>query len=100
MKNVNEIIRAYTAGELTLEEANAALKDLGSGIAIDPGKNAILPGEEERFGLLDTGTGSLDKVEIKDGKIVNCNCGEMYALCWFRGVCYHVRGDQLIEAEA
>lgn len=98
MKNIKEIIRDYTAGKTTLEEANAALKAEGSGFYLDPEKNVIKPGEEGRFGLLDTGTGYLDKVEIADGRMLhNSGVGNMYALCCFQGKWYRVEGDRLGE---
>lgn len=94
-KEMETIIRAYTAGEKTLEEANAALRPFG--ITLNPGKNVIRPGEEDRFGLLDTGTGSLDKVEVRDGKLVNCDVGTMSADLYFRGRVYAVHGRDLME---
>ena len=94
---VEEIILKYKNGEATLEETNAALKEIESGLRYDPDKNVIHPGEEETFGLLDTGTGSLDKVEIRDGELVNMDCGEMYALCIFNGKTYRVHGKKLGE---
>lgn len=59
-----EIIELYTSGEKTLEETNEALKEIGAGFHIDPDKNVIQPEEEECFGLLDTGTGTLDMVKV------------------------------------
>ena len=96
MSNRNEmerIIRAYTAGEKTLAEANAELAPYG--ISLDPGKNLIRPGEENRFGLLDTGTGSMDKVEVRDGELVNCDVGTMPADFYFGGRVYAVHGRKL-----
>ena len=95
MKIINEILAAYTAGEATLEDTNAALKELNANVHLNPDKNTIAPNEVGRFGLLDTGTGTLDKVEVKDGKLVGCDCGEMYALCILEGKTYKVRGDVL-----
>lgn len=95
MKKINEILAEYTAGESTEAEANAALKEAGSDLYIDEAKNAIQPGEEGRFGLLDTGTGTLDKVEVADGRILNCDCGDMRVLCFFNGDVYNVRGTKL-----
>ena len=51
------------------------------------------------YGLLDTGTGSLDKVLVKDGHLVDCDCGEMYALCMIAGKTFRVQGTALVEAE-
>lgn len=93
MNNNTEVIKQYTAGEITLEEANAKLV----GIKLNPEKNTIKPEEVGHYGLLDTGTATLDKVEVKDGKLVNCDCGEMYALCIFNGKTYKVKGDTLVE---
>ena len=96
MGNINKIISDYTAGETTLEEANAALTELGAGVLLDPEKNVIHPGEEDRFGLLDTGTGTLDKVEIRDGRLVH-GVGGMYALLCWKGSWYKVRDAELEE---
>lgn len=96
--NITEIIKAYTTGEKTLEQANAALAEAGSSLYLDPEKNTITEAERTTRGLLDTGTGSLDKVEVKDGHLVNCDCGEMYALCIFNGKTYNVEGTALVEA--
>lgn len=103
MTNI-EIIRKYTAGELTLAEANLKLR----GIRLNPNKN-ILTEEEKRattvgyypeqangWGLLDTGTGSLDKVEIRKGKLVQGGMGEAFALCIIAGKSYEVKNDTLI----
>ncbi len=92
-----EIIAKYTHGEVTLEETNAKLQEIHAGFYLDPNKHVILPGEETRFGLLDTGTGTLDKVEIQDGKLVNVDCGDMYALVILDGRTYRVQGDTLVE---
>lgn len=104
MTNI-EILQKYTAGEMTLEQANAEL----SGIKLNPGKN-ILTEEEKRattvgyypdqangWGLLDSGTGSLDKVQVKDGKLVNAAMGEAFALCIIAGKSYEVKDDTLVE---
>jgi hypothetical protein len=105
MTNI-EIIRKYTAGELTLAEANLKLR----GIRLNPGKN-ILTEEEKRattvgyypeqangWGLLDTGTGTLDKVEVRNGKLVNCDMGCAFALVLIAGKKYEVKGAVLVEA--
>ena len=43
--NIAEIIGKYTSGEATLEETNQALKDAGSMVTLEPGKNELT--EEE-----------------------------------------------------
>lgn len=91
--DITTIIRKYTTGEKTLEETNKALKEAKSGLRLDPQKNVITDAEKTSFGLLDTGTGSLDKVKIKDGKLVNCNVGDMKAIVIFNGKTYNVKSD-------
>lgn len=81
MKNdIADILFKYTTGEATLEETNDALKEAEAGFNLEPGRNEITPDEmalttvgdtpEEAngFGLLDTGTGSMEKVHVTNGK--------------------------------
>ena len=95
MTTIN-IIKKYTAGEAPLEETNEALKAAGAKFHLEPGKNELLPGEEGKFGLLDSGTGTMDKVEVKDGKLVH-GMGEAFALLFFNGKKYEVKDTELIE---
>lgn len=77
MINITNEILKYSNGEYTLEEINNILK--GTGISIDPNKNkidatkvAIICDDVTKingYALLDTGTGSLDKVAIINGKL-------------------------------
>ena len=109
MKETKEAILKYTSGEATLEETNAALEAAGINLRLDPGKNELTeaeiaetvagetPAEANGMGLLDTGTGCLDKVLVVDGKLVDNDVGEMYALCIIGGKVYHVNGDTLVE---
>lgn len=92
-----DILRKYTDGQLSLQEANAALKECRAGFHLDPQRNYIHPGEKDLYGLLDTGTGTLDKVRIRDGKLSNADCGAMPATCTFNGKLYRVHGDELGE---
>ena len=98
MKKINDIIADYTNGKATLEETNAALKLAGASFHLDPQKNAIAPDEVGQYGLLDTGTGSYDKVKVENGRILGGGVGDMYALCLFNGKTYRVvDGDRLEE---
>lgn len=108
-KTVRKIMEDYTAGKETLEATNEALKEYG--IRIQPGKNELTeedkrattvgyyPDQANGYGLLDTGTGTFDKVQVKAGHLVGCDCGEMYALCVIAGKTYRVQGTALTEAE-
>ena len=81
MKTINEILRDYTTGETDLEAANAALKEAGAGYHLEPGKNELTeedlretvvgyyPEQASGWGLLDTGTGSLEKVHVANGRL-------------------------------
>ena len=109
IKEVNRIIAKYTAGKSTLEETNIALADLGCDLRLNPAKNILTADEVANthvgkvankthgYGLLDTGTGTLDKVEVHHGKLVGNDVGEMYALCIIGGKVYHINGDTLVE---
>lgn len=92
-----EILNKYTRGEATLQETNAALKECRAGFHLDPQRNYINPAETELFGLLDTGTGSLDKVRVSNGRLVNCDCGDMVAYCHYNGKLYRVHGAELCK---
>lgn len=92
-----ELLRAHTTGQMTFEEVNVELEKLHVGYRLDPNKNVIMPGEEDRFGLLITGTGSPDKVAIADWHMTNCDCGDMYAEVIFLGNVYAVRGTELLH---
>ena len=111
MSNLNEIMEKYTAGEITAEEANAQLAAAEVGFRLEPGKNALteeemrattighFPDQANGYGLLDSGTGTLDKVRVKDGRLVNCDMGESYALLIIAGRTYRVKGTVLVEPE-
>lgn len=111
MSNVNEIMSKYTAGEITAEEANEQLHRQKAGFHLEPGKNVITeeekrattigyyPDQTNGYGLLDTGTGTMDKVRVKDGRLVNCDMGESYALLIIAGRTYRVKGTVLVEPE-
>lgn len=79
--SVNEILKDYTAGEADLETTNAALRDAGAGFHLEPGRNEITekerretvvgyyPEQASGYGLLDTGTGSMEKVRVAGGRL-------------------------------
>ena len=108
-QNIEDIIRSYSKGAISLDAANAALKDAGAAIHIDPHRTDLTPeevlhtttgntpAEANGWGLLDTGTGSLDKVEVGGGQLANMDCGQMHALCIIGGKTYQVKGDTLTD---
>ena len=97
MKTTTEIINAYAHGELTLEECNRRLKELGSAPLRDPLEPKITPEmAEQGWGLLDTGTGSYDVVQVRDGQLVDSDMGEMAANVLLKGKWYEVKGKKVI----
>ena len=101
MSKFTEILSGYTKGVQTLVETNAALAAAGAGFHLDITKHNLTPDEivNKSAGLLDTGTGSLDKVKVDLEKmeLVNCDCGNMFALCLVAGETYKVDGKKLVK---
>lgn len=110
----NDIIRAYTKGALTLEQANAELKAIGVNLRLVEGKNQLTaqeiaetrvgatPKEANGWGLLDVGVGGYEKVHVVDGVTVDYDNGAdtNYALVLIGGKMYRiVNGSQLSELE-
>ena len=102
-----EILKKYTAGAATLDETNDALKEAGAGFHLEQCRHKLTNDEKQAtfvgelpevrgFGLLDTGTGTLDKVEVQEGRLVNMSCGNMPALCIIGGRIFNVEGSQLV----
>lgn len=114
--NINEILKDYTAGEADLEATNAALKEAGATYHLEPGRNEITddnrretivgyyPNQANGWGLLDTGTGTLDKVRVTSGRLDHAvnevqedNTTNMPAYVTICGKVYEVLGDELAE---
>lgn len=97
MNHTVEIIQAYVRGEIGLEECNEKLTAVGSGTMLDPDRAKLTPEMiKEGWGLLDTGTGYLDPVLVKDMELQNADCGEMVAFCFLMGQMYEVHGTKLV----
>lgn len=115
MKNtINDIIKAYTMGELSLEEANRALKEAGCIFHFAPGRHELTEEEKQAttvgyypeqangFGLLDTGTGTMEKVAMTDGTLAYAvnqvredGSTNMLAFVYICGKRYEVKGRRL-----
>lgn len=96
-KNSTEIITAYARGEITLDECNRKLRELGSGLTLDPDRCKLTPEKiAQGYCLLDTGTGSLDVVQVRDGQLVDSDMGEMAANVLLKGKWYEVKGKKVI----
>ncbi len=102
---IEKLLRDYTEGTATLEETNALLAEAGSWIKLDPARNTITDPERTTHGLLSTGTGTLDKVRVIDGKRLEYPVNEvrpdgsvnMDAEVFYSGKRYTVRGVELME---
>ena len=96
--NATDIITAYTMGSIDLEEANRRLADMGAGFRLDPDRCRLT--EEmiaNGWGLLDTGTGSYDPVQVRCGELVDNDMGNMPARVCLRGVWHEVKGRKVME---
>lgn len=114
---MEEILRDYTAGKLDAQQANQELKKMGAPVRLQPGRNEITeaeqqatrvgdtPDQAEGYGLLDTGTGSMEKVHVHRGRLEHAvnqvqldGTVNMLAYVLIGGKRYAVRGDVLVEA--
>lgn len=97
-KTSTEVINAYAHGELSLEECNARLKELGSAPLRSPLEPKLTPEmEKQGYCLLDTGTGSYDVVRVVDGQLVDSDMGEMAAFVLLGdGKWHEVRGKKVL----
>ena len=109
---VNEILEKYTKGEMTPDEANAALKEVeGNDLFLNPDRNIITqeefmattagdtPETVNGYGLMDHGVGCLEKVHVVNGKTPDVNMGQETAFVYIAGRRYRLRGDVLTEED-
>lgn len=100
-KTSTEVISAYAHGELTLEECNRRLKELGSAPLRNPLEPKITPEMAAKgYCLLDTGTGSYDVVRVVDGQLVDSDMGEMAAYVLLGGKWHEVKGRKVLPLPA
>ena len=109
--SINEIMEKYTKGEKDLEETNEALKEAGADFHLDPGRNELTeeekrsttvgyyPEQANGYGLMDHGVGCMEKVHVVNGKTVDVNMGEEFALVYIAGKKYELKGDTLVDPE-
>ena len=112
MKDLEKTLLDYTKGEKTLEEANKALKEMGSNIYLNPARNLFSadelmgttlgenpPDTVNGYGIMDHGVGSMEKVHVVNGRTVAVNMGEEIAFVYLAGRRYRLRGDVLTEED-
>ena len=119
MSDINKILRDYTAGEADLETTNTALAEAGAGYHLEPGHNEITekdrretavgyyPEQALGWGLLDTGTGTLDKAWVEFeylqnpvNEVLPDGSVNMEAYITICGKIYRVLGSKLSEMPA
>lgn len=109
---VNEILEKYTNGDMPLDETNEALaKETEGKLQLDPNRNVITqeeflattagdtPDTVNGYGLMDHGVGCMEKVHVVNGKTVDVNMGEEFALVYIAGKKYELKGDTLVDPE-
>ena len=95
---------------LTVEEGYAALEKLGEKREDHNLEKLVLSETEKRqttigwypdqangWGMLDQGLGAMDKVAVRNGRLVGCDCGKMPALVFIAGRMYNVHGSVLTD---
>lgn len=93
-----KIIATYTMGGISLEEANRRLSEAGAGFTLDPDRCKLTHEMiEQGWGLLDTGTGTLDPVQVRDDELVDSDMGNMPAFVCLNGTWYEVKGNKVIR---
>lgn len=104
MESIEKILRDYTEGTVSLEDTNAKLAEAGFWGPLDPKRHEITDAERTTHGLLDTGTGTLDKVRVVDGhlehavnEVLEDGSVNMDAVVYYTGKRYNVRGTDLVE---
>lgn len=104
---VMNVIKRYTSGEITQNEANLKLVSAGvKGIDIEP-MNDFLENSDVQISAdltnvngyvkIDTGTGTMDTVRVCDNKLVNCDLGNMEGLAIAGKFRFNVKGDKITE---
>ena len=110
--NNTEILNNYTNGTNTVQITNDLLTANKAGYIIDPDRNNITAEEAAAavasvenakdlseisgYGLMDTGTGSKDKVSVLNGKVTNAT-GEQISIVFIGGHVFRAAYDVLTE---
>ena len=92
MDNETEYVRRLQ------EEANRRLAEAGAGFALDPERcNLTHEMIEQGCGLLDTGTGTLAPVQVRDNELVDNDMGDIPSFVCLKGTWYEVKGNKIIR---
>jgi hypothetical protein len=98
MTKLTEILCKYAAGEMTADKVNAELEKYNFNVRINPDRCKLTAAQiKDGWGMLDTGTGTLDPARMVNGELVNVDCGKMKAFFFHDGKEYAVHGKKLEE---
>lgn len=84
----NKYLEDYITGKINLEELNKKWAEIGMELHIDPTKNIITTGgatvkdndsDINGYVMVDSGTGTLDKAMVRNGKLVYPDASIMFA---------------------
>ena len=95
MTSTDIIFRMYSLGELSVEETNEALKEIGSPLSLNPDKRKITPENCHYTGMLNSGWG-YDPCVIENMELKYDDMGDAPATCFYMGKKYKVEGKKLV----
>ena len=84
----NKYLEDYITGKINLEELNEKWAEIGMELHIDPTKNIITTGgatvqendaDINGYVMVDSGTGTMDKAMVKNGKLVYPSADILFA---------------------
>ena len=106
---LEEILLRYTRGEAGLDATNRALEAAGTGLTLDPARNALsaqelaettvgdTPDQANGWGLMAHGFSTLEKVRVENGHTLNVDMGSELAYVFMGGKQYTLVGTRLTE---
>lgn len=107
--DLEQVLMDYRNGEKDVEETNKALKELNSGLFIDPDKNVITDEEWANttitgdlktingYVYVELGVGDPEKVRVIDSVLQGCNMGEQYAQAIVGPLWWEIKGDKIAD---
>lgn len=107
--DLEQVLMDYRNGEKDVEETNKALKELNSGLFIDPDKNVITDEEWANttitgdlktingYVYVELGVGDPEKVRVIDSVLQGCDMGEQYAQAIVGPLWWEIKGDKIAD---
>ena len=107
--DLEQVLMDYRNEEKDVEETNKALKELNSGLFIDPDKNVITDEEWANttitgdlktingYVYVELGVGDPEKVRVIDSVLQGCDMGEQYAQAIVGPLWWEIKGDKIAD---